>query len=177
MFISVCGPRTLFLFLIKIMEENTKDSRVYELAFLLVPTFTEELALSKFGDMKGILESNGATFIAEDMPKMLELAYEMSRIIENKKTWFGSAYFGWIKFEVEADKVHAVEEVLKRDETIIRFMTIKTVKESTIASRKPYSRPMRTNREKTGEEAVVVDQSTLAPKEELDNQIDALVTE
>ncbi len=150
-----------------------KDTRVYELAYLFVPTITEESITGKFGDLKALLEKNGATFIAEEMPKMMELAYEMSRTIANKKTWFASAYFGWVKFDLEPASLEAIEEVLKRDEEVIRYMVLKTVRENTIAQKRTMSRPPRM-RETTSAEGEVA--APVNP-EEIDKQIDALVTE
>jgi ribosomal protein S6 len=158
------------------MEENNNEGRVYELAYLFVPLLAEETVTASFGDLKALLEKHGATFVGEEMPKMMELAYQMSRIIDNKKTWFDSAYFGWVKFEIDPKEIKEVEEVLARNEQLLRFMTIKTVRENTIASKKVHREYRKRSDEKgeAGEEA-----APAAPinKEEVDKQIDALVTE
>jgi ribosomal protein S6 len=156
-------------------ETQEKDGRVYELAYLFIPLLAEETVMASFGNLKALLEKHGATFIAEETPKMMELAYQMSRIIENKKTWFDNAYFGWIKFEIEPSAIAEIEEVLKRDEQIIRYMTLKTVRESTMASKKP----MREYRKRTSEKSEGGEEIPAAPmnKEEVDKQIDALITE
>ena len=154
-------------------ETQEKEGRIYELAYLFVPTLTEESVAAAFGNLKGLLENHGAAFISEEMPKLTELAYQMSRIIENKKTWFDTAYFGWIKFEMEPSEIAGIEETLSRDETIVRFMTIKTVRESTMSSKKVHREyKKRTTTPAEGEEAAVP-----MNKEEVDKQIDALVTE
>lgn len=151
-----------------------KDTRVYELAYLFVPSITEEKIAGKFGDLKALLEKEGATFIAEEMPKMMELAYEMSRTIDNKKTWFASAYFGWVKFDLEPAHLATIEEVLKRDEEVIRYMVLKTVRENTIAQKRTMSRPARVRETASAEEG---EATPPANPEEIDKQIDALVTE
>ncbi len=156
-------------------ETQEKDGRIYELAYLYVPLLTEETVAASYGNLKALLEKHGAQFIGEETPKMIELAYQMSRIIENKKTWFDNAYFGWVKFEIEPTEIALIEEVLKRDEQIIRYMTLKTVRESTMASKKP----MREYRKRTGDKVEGGEEAPAAPmnKEEVDKQIDALVTE
>lgn len=157
-------------------EIQEKDSRVYELAYLFIPLLAEETLAVSYGNLKALLEKHGATFITEESPKMIELAYQMSRIIENKKTWFDNAYFGWVKFEIEPTAIAEIEEVLKRDEQIIRYMTLKTVRENTIASKKP----VREYRKRTSEKSEEGGEVAPAPemnKEEVDKQIDALVTE
>jgi ribosomal protein S6 len=157
------------------MEETEKNlDRVYELSVLLVPTLEEGQVPGTFGDIKALLESKGAVFITEDMPKVIELAYEMSRTIENKKTWFGNAYFGWVKFEIDPSVLSEIKETLSRNEKVIRFLTLKTVRENTIASKKGiYSRRRDTKVREDGVEE---------PKPEIneaqvDAEIDALVSE
>lgn len=156
------------------IQENVEEGRVYELAYLFVPTLTEDVVSASFGNLKNLLEKHGATFVAEELPKTVELAYEMNRTILNKKTWFTSGYFGWIKFEIDPSAIKDVEEKLKRDEEIIRYMIIKTVRESTLATKKP----VREYRKKTetiksaGDEPVVE-----MNKEEVDKQIDAMIAE
>jgi ribosomal protein S6 len=108
------------------------------------------------------------------MPKMMELAYEMSRTIDNKKTWFTTAYFGWVKFDLEPAALAAVEEVLKRDEEVIRYMVLKTVRENTIAQKRSMSRPARARDAAPTEEG---EAAAPANPEEIDKQIEALVTE
>lgn len=150
-----------------------KDARVYELAYLFVPLLTEETVAASFGNLKALLEKHGATFINEEMPKMIELAYQMSRIIENKKTWFDNGYFGWLKFEIDPSAIALIEETLKRDEQLIRFMTLKTVRENTMANKKP----MREYRKRGVEKTEGAPDAVPMNKEEVDKQIDALVTE
>jgi ribosomal protein S6 len=154
-------------------ETQEKDGRIYELAYLFVPTMTDESVAAAFGNLKALLENHGASFISEEMPKLTELAYQMSRIIENKKTWFDTAYFGWIKFEMDPSEVAAIEETLARNEEIIRFMTIKTVRESTMSSKKVH----REYKKRTASTTEGGEPTVPMNKEEVDKQIDALVTE
>lgn len=155
----------------EIKEEEGFGGNIYELSFLFVPTITEEEIAGRFADLKTLLEKAGAVFIAEDMPRSMELAYQMSRTIANKKTWFDRAYFGWVKFELVPEKVDEFKPVLARNEEIIRFLVIRTVRESTLAvkrvmgARRPVARKAdEPARELTSEE-----------KEKIDAEIDALV--
>jgi ribosomal protein S6 len=154
-------------------ETHEKDARVYELAYLFVPLLTEETVAASFGNLKALLEKHGAQFISEEMPKMMDLAYQMSRIIENKKTWFDNGYFGWVKFEIDPSAIAEIEEVLKRDEQYIRYMVVKTVRENTMAAKKPLREYRKRSSEKTEAGEAPVEMN----KEEVDKQIDALVTE
>ncbi len=158
------------------MEDIEKtDARVYELAYLFVPTIDEAAILGRFGDLKALIEKEGGTFVSEDMPKMIELAYEMSRVITNKKTYFTNAYFGWIKFELDPSKVEALKPVLDRNEEIIRYMILKTVRENTIASKKPIGQGMYKKRVSDKKEPGVSE--TPLSVEEIDKEIDAMIEE
>lgn len=170
------------------IESEMEEGRIYEIAHLFVPTLEESTLLARFAELKDLLEKNGAVCLSEDMPRMIDLAYEMPRTIENKKTWFDEAYFGWIKFEIDPKALKAVQAVLDRDETLIRYMIIKTVKENTVASKRPLGRTgARTKvtsgdeRESATEENVISEdvavQEASINEEEVDKQIDAMITQ
>ncbi len=170
------------------MEENNipveiegaiEGGRVYELAYLFVPTLEGEKVDEKFQSLKSYLVTKGAELVAEDTPRLLELQYEMSRTITNKKTWFDEAHFGWVKFEAEPALVKEIHDDLARDEQIIRFMIIKTVKENTIASKKPLGgyKPRKDIFAKESGEIIEGVEVEKATEEEVDKAVDALVDE
>ncbi len=158
-------------------NETTEEAkgRVYELGYLLVPTFSEEEVPAAFGNLKELISSFGGMTIADEMPKMIPLAYTMTKIISNLHTKFNTAYFGWIKFTMDSDKVLELKKKLDLDPTMIRFLILKTVKENTIASKR-FVRGDMTHRkpkvEKGGENEVVVPIN----KEEIDKEIDAMIS-
>ena len=47
---------------------------------------------------------------------------------------YDTAYFGWIKFELEKSKVPELQKELKLNQDILRFILFKTVKEDTRAN-------------------------------------------
>ena len=67
---------------------------------------------------------------------MRELAYEMIRVVNNVNVRFNEGYFGWIKFELEGEKVKELEKTLKLDEEVVRFMVVKTVRENTVYTKR-----------------------------------------
>lgn len=79
-----------------------------------------------------------------------------------------------MKFDLEPAHLATIEEVLKRDEEVIRYMVLKTVRENTIAQKRSMSRPARVRETASAEEGEV---TPPANPEEIDKQIDALVTE
>jgi ribosomal protein S6 len=154
--------------------ENDKEARtsVYEVGCLMVPTIAEENLGGEVTTFKDGLLENGVTFISDEYPKMMELAYEMSRSIANKKQKFSYGYFGWVKFECTTDQAKVIKDSLDKNEKLIRYLMIKTVRESTMSSKRPYGKPDGAKRRFTPKT-----QETSAPMNEevIDKEIDALV--
>src|SRR6185503_1731978 len=117
------------------INEET-GSRIYEVVFLLVPTLAEEEVPAAFGNIKEVVASFGGAVISDEIPRNITLAYTMSKVISNVRSKFNSAYFGWVKFEMDAEKVLEMKKKLDLDPQIIRFLILKTVKENTIAARR-----------------------------------------
>lgn len=154
-------------------KNGPEDARIYELGYLLAPTLSEDEVPAAFGNLKDLITSMGGVAISEEMPKNIPLAYTMAKVIQNVRQKFDNAYFGWIKFYMDSEKVLELKKKLDLDPTLIRFLILKTVKENTLASKR-YVRPDRPSRpkaEKTGD----VETATPINKEEIDKEIDAMV--
>lgn len=151
-----------------------ENSRVYELGYLLVPSIAEEDVPVSYGNLKELVLSFGGEIIADEIPRMIPLAYSMVKVTSNVRSKFTKAYFGWTKFIMDPKKVLEMKKHLDLDPNFIRFLILKTVKENTIAAKRfvrgemDYRRPaMRKN---VSTEAVVP-----INKEEIDKEIDALI--
>lgn len=120
-----------------IHDEKESNPRIYELGFLLVPTISEETVLGEGSRLKGVIESCGGLLISDENPKSISLAYEMDRRVAGKKKIFNTAYFAWIKFHGDPSGVALLKKNLEGDETVLRFMIIKTVKENTLIQKRP----------------------------------------
>jgi len=153
--------------------ENEKEARtsVYEVGYLMVPTIAEENVGAEVTAFKDGLGEQGVTFISDEYPKMLELAYEMSRSIANKKQKFSYGYFGWVKFECTTDQARVIKDGLDKNEKLIRYLMIKTVRESTMSSKRPYGKQEGSKRRFTPK----TQESTPINEEVIDKEIDALV--
>ena len=152
-------------------DEN--DKRVYELSFLLVPTIEEgELGVA-YTNLKDMVASFGGEMIAGEMPKMTPLAYSMLKVVSNVRNKYNSAYFGWVKFFMDAEKVLELKKKLDFESNVIRFLILKTVKENTIATKRFVGRDSayRKNTPKKSDDGEVVPIN----KEEIDKEIDAMV--
>ncbi len=121
------------------MTENNEiimDSRVYEVSFIFDNTMEEATALDKANVLKETIATLGGSFISEETPYLRELAYEMIRVQNNINVRFNVGYFGWIKFEMSAEKVAMLDKKLKDDESVVRYMIIKTVQENTVFTKR-----------------------------------------
>ncbi|OGI95597.1 hypothetical protein A2917_03545 [Candidatus Nomurabacteria bacterium RIFCSPLOWO2_01_FULL_42_17] len=160
------------------MPENENEivsetnSQIYELGYLLAPSIKEEDLPVNYGNIKELVTSFGAEVIADEMPKMIGLAYAMQKVTSNVRNKFNTAYFGWIKFAMGPDKILELKKRLDLDPNFIRFLILKTVKENTIAAKRfvrgeTYRRPR--SKSPANETAVPIN------KEEIDKEIDALI--
>jgi len=123
-----------------VSEEKEVRLSVYEVGYLMLPTIAEESLGGEVTLFKDMFTENGAVFISDEYPKLIELAYEMSRSIENKKQKFSYGYFGWVKFECTTDQIKAIKNILDKNEKLIRFLMIKTVRENTMSVKRSYSK-------------------------------------
>jgi ribosomal protein S6 len=165
---------------VEVKDENEikgdKIERIYELGYLLVPTIYEEDLGIVYGNLKELVSSMGGIAISDEMPKMIPLAYTMTKVVSNVRSKFNTAYFGWVKFTISSEAVLNLKKKLDLDPNFIRFLILKTVKENTIAAKRfvrgdmTYKKP-RAEKSEDSEAAVPIN------KEEIDKEIDALVGE
>jgi ribosomal protein S6 len=156
------------------MEENNEVEgkiSVYEVGYLMIPGIAEENLGAEVTEFKDGLREQGVTFVADEYPKMMELAYEMSRSIANKKQKFSYGYFGWVKFECTPAQARVIKNALDKNEKLIRYLLIKTVRESTMSSKRPYGKPEGAKRRTTTR----TEKQESINEEVIDKEIDALV--
>lgn len=121
------------------MNENNEtivDSRVYEISFIFDNKLDENTALEKANAIKQSIAALGGSFISEETPYMRELAYEMTRVVNNVNVRFNEGYFGWIKFELDGAKVKELERDIKLDEEVVRYLIVSTVRENTVYTKR-----------------------------------------
>lgn len=151
------------------------NSRVYEIGYLLVPTLSEQDMPNVYNSLKDLIVSlSGEEIISDEMPKMIPLAYTMLKVVQNVRSKFDTAYFGWVKFEMVPEKVLELKKKLDLDPNFVRLLIQKTVKENTIAAKRFIHKDSRRKiftAKKEGENEVV----TPIDKEEIDKEIDAMV--
>jgi small subunit ribosomal protein S6 len=89
----------------------------YETVLILNPVLSEEQVKESMNNFKKLLKSHKAVCVFEDLWGLKKMKYS----IQNKKTGF------YILFEFQANSnvVSDLEVELKRDERIMRFLTVK----------------------------------------------------
>ncbi len=168
--------RTLFASMNPMSEsenETTSNPQIYEVGYLLVPDLPEEEVAREYSALKDAIVKEGAELISDEMPKKIPLAYSIEKVLANARHKFSAAYFGWVKFAVDREKISELKKKFDDNPKLIRFLLLKTVKENTIASKRfirdiPYRRPL-VSRKKEEKPATPIN------KEEIDKEIEAMV--
>lgn len=92
----------------------------YETVFILNPVLSDEQIRETVDKFTGYLESRGADIINKENWGLKKLAYP----IEKKK----SGFYNFIEFTVPGEVIEQYEVELRRDERIMRFLTVKNDK-------------------------------------------------
>ena len=156
----------------EVKDGEMSDARVYEVSYLLTPSTEEGHISAEYGNLKELISSLGGAHIADEMTRNIELAYTISRVIQNIKHKFDNAYFGWFKFTMDAEKVLELKKKMDLDTKIIRHLIIKTVRENTMSPKKFVRSDLKKYTPKTRAEGIEAPEIN---KEEIDKEIDAMV--
>lgn len=157
------------------MEEikDQNEKLVYEVGYHLLSNIDESEVPAKSAKIKSIIEENQGTILSEEMPKMVILAYEISKNIDSKKQRFNKAYFGWVKFEVDPSQVLNIKTVVENLPDVLRSIIVKTVKEDTMHVVKIPMFKKDNSKEVKSEEHVAAKEK--ASEAEIDKSIDNLI--
>ncbi len=123
------------------MEIEKSEPKVYELGFHLVPTIAEDAVEKEFDLIKAMISKEGGEFVSEGKPELINLTYAMSKVVKAIKSNYSKAYFAWVKFEVVPEAVEAIKKDLDASATVLRYLLVSTVKESTLYADKKSGRP------------------------------------
>lgn len=154
-------------------NEHT-EPRVYELGYHLVPTLAVEQIAAASGAVRGMIEQISKDIIAEELPVFIDLAYTVVKTVDHKNKRFDNAYFGWIKFEATPESIATLEEALKKDDNVLRYMVVKTIKENTFIAKKFTPAKMK-EEEVAAVEEVAAEVTPEAEEVAIDKAIEELV--
>lgn len=150
--------------------------KVYELGMQIVSDIDADSAQAVFADLKKAVEKKG-TVISEEVPKLRELAYTMEKHLHGKNVRYSTAYFAWVKFETNPEEIANLDDVVKANTKILRYIIVKTVKENTLHGHK-FAAPGKHEYKKDVAKEVAPD-AEIAPVDdvEVEKAIDEMVTE
>ena len=89
----------------------------YETVFILTPVLSDEQMKETVAKFKKVLADNGADILNEEAWGLKKMAYA----IQKKSTGF----YCLLEFKAEPSVVNKLEVAYRRDEKVIRFITVK----------------------------------------------------
>ena len=100
----------------------------YETVFILTPVLSDEQMKETVAKFKTLLTDNGAEFLNEETWGLKKLAYNIQ-----KKS---SGFYVLFEFKAEPTIVKTLETGFRRDEKVIRFITVKLDKYAALYAEK-----------------------------------------
>ena len=92
----------------------------YETVFILTPVLSDEQMKEAVNKFSGVLTSAGAEIISQENWGLKKLAYS----IDKKSTGF----YELIEFKATPETIKKLEIAYRRDERVLRFLTVKMEK-------------------------------------------------
>ena len=105
----------LFLFIVQ-FKQQTVMVKQYETVFIATPVLSEEQMKETVKKYTDLLKSKGAEIVYENNWGMRKLAYPI-----RKKT---TGFYYLIEFKAEGNVINDLEVAYKRDERLLRFLTV-----------------------------------------------------
>ena len=100
----------------------------YETVFIMTPVLSDQQMKETVEKFKGVLTAPGAEIINEESWGLKKMAYP----IQKKSTGF----YQLIEFKAEPTAIDKLEIAYRRDERVIRFLTVKNEKNAAIYAEK-----------------------------------------
>lgn len=151
---------------------ETLEPRIYEIGFLLSPAVRDEDLEARTTEFKESLTNLGATIFAEGAPEFIDLAYEMAKIIDNKRVRFNQGYFGWVKIEIDPAQMTVLKETLDKNILLIRYLLISTIRENTVIGKKPLGKILKGERTAVAQEGEVPEMAEEAAVEKTEDVVE-----
>ena len=117
----------------------------YEIVIVLTPLLSEDVAKEAIAKYSKVLKDGGAEIIAEDNWGLKKLAYPIQ-----KKT---TGYYHLTEFKAPGDLINKLEVELRRDERVLRFLTIALDKHAIAYNEKKRSGAFNQKKQAKTEEA------------------------
>lgn len=116
----------------------------YETVIILTPLLSDEAAKEVFAKFNKLMKDNGAEIVHEDNWGLRKLAYPIQ-----KKT---TGYYHLTEFRAPGEFINKLEVEYKRDERVMRFLTVALDKHALAFAEKKRSGAFNKNKETKTEE-------------------------
>lgn len=120
------------------MTENTQatseTSKFYELSFHIVSSIPEDQVTGVYEAIKKGVTSAAGEISAESEPTLIDLAYEMDKVIDSKHTKYKTANFAWMKFVAEPEAIEVIKEEIDGMNDVLRYFVVKSEEETNLTS-------------------------------------------
>ena len=146
---------------------------IYEIGYHLVPTIAEAdvaVAANKVRKMLGTAE-----VIKDEAPRKLTLAYVIERPAAGRREKYAEAYFGFIKFATDKENINALEQALRANREVLRYLLVETVREDAQPRRTVFTSDRLEGETIHKPKAAVEEKVAEVSEEELNKSIDAIV--
>ncbi len=100
----------------------------YETVFILTPVLSDDQAKEAVAKFTKVLADAGAEILNEEAWGLKKMAYAI-----NKKS---TGFYNLVEFKAEPEVIATLETAYRRDEKVIRFMTVKLDKYASIYAEK-----------------------------------------
>src|SRR6185369_8743907 len=102
---------------------------------ILLPSVGDKVS-AEVEALSGVITKNGGEMIASENPVMIDLEYQMVKVIHAHREKCNEGYFGWMKFEIETENIAEIKKFLDNSDTMLRYLLVKTVRENTLLNGK-----------------------------------------
>ena len=112
---------------------NKKVEKIYEVSFHLVPEMDEEAAARLAEDLRSAIADKNEVLGTEEIQR-IDLTYTIRHRVrrsDGSYNRYNEAYFGAIKFRAPTSYVTTLDESLRKNESVLRFLIVETVAEDT----------------------------------------------
>ena len=160
------------------LQAGLPTGQVYELGYHIVSTVAAENLQKEVEILKAIVLKDGGSLVSEGEPKLINLAYSMTKSVADSKKKFTTAYFGWLKFETKSELMPAIKKAVDANPNVLRYLLIKTVRENTMFTPKlTVWTPGKEEVAPKVKKSIKTTETKATSVEELDKTIDELVLE
>jgi|SRR3989344_3495898 len=141
-----------------------KDKQLYEIAYLITSSMSEEEAQNFHQIIKNEAQGMGALIDDEGRVEKKKLCYPIRKNLD--------AYLAYFRFTLENEKINELDSRIKNDKNILRHLTIKTRR----YVQKTFStRPFKPISEKSKEILMPKEEIPAANIEEIDKKLEEIL--